>query len=207
MSSSSLMRWAGLAALIGGVLLVTVELLEFALIGGQPESAVAGSGALVTVRMFFVAALLLMLLGLVGLYARQAQYTGGLGLIAFLLAFIGTFMVGGAQWTAAFIGPWLASAAPELLDSEPAGLLSAAFLLSFVLLALGWLLFGWVSRQAGVLPGGAAALLMVGAVLLLVLLLLELPGATVVFGAALAWMGYALWSRPFEHAPVPKVAM
>jgi hypothetical protein len=200
MSSSNLIRWSGLAALVGGVLLAVLEVAEFVLIGGQPESVVAGASALIIVRVSFLVAIALIILALVGLYARQAEQAGTLGLIAFLVAFTGTVMVFGAQWSTAFIGPWLAEAAPELLDTEPAGLMAAGFMLSFLLLALGWFLCGLASLQAGVLPRGGAVLLMVGAVLLFVALLLEFPGSTVVFGAALAWMGYGLWSGAGERA-------
>jgi hypothetical protein len=115
-------------------------------------------------------------------------------------------MVAGIEWSATFIGPWLAEAAPEVLDSEPLGMLAIGFILSFVLLALGWLLFGLTSLQARVLPRGAAVLLMVGAVSIFVILFLELPGSTVVFGAALAWMGYALWTGAGEQATDPQSA-
>jgi hypothetical protein len=204
MSSSNLIRWSGLAALVGGVLLAVLEVAEFVLIGGQPESVAAGASALIIVRVSFLVAIALIILALVGLYARQAEQAGTLGLIAFLVAFIGTVMVFGAQWSTAFIGPWLAEAAPELLDTEPAGLMSAGFMLSFLLLALGWFLCGLASLQARVLPRGGAVLLMVGAVLLFVALLLEFPGSTVVFGAALAWMGYGLWSGAGERAAAPQ---
>ncbi len=41
---------------------------------------------------------------------------------------------------------------------------------------------------------------MIGAVLFFVLFMVELPGATVLFSAALAWMGYSLWSGTVEEA-------
>jgi len=206
MSSSNLIRWSGLAALVGSVLLVVLDVAEFVLIGGQPESVAAATSALTIVRVSYIMAIALITLGLVGLYARQAEQAGSLGLIAFLVAFIGTLMVAGAQWSAAFIGPWLAEVAPELLDSEPSGVLIAGFMLSFALLALGWLLFGLASLRARVLPRGAAVLLMVGAALFFVILILELPASTLVLGVALAWMGYALWTGAGETAVQPRPA-
>ena len=83
----------------------------------------------------------------------------------------------------------------------------AGYLLTFVLLALGWLLFGLASLRASVLPRGASVLLMVGAVLQFVLLSLEFPGSTVVFGAALAWMGYAIGSGSDHPVLNPEAAM
>jgi hypothetical protein len=191
---------------VGSVLLVVLDVAEFVVIGGQPESVAAATSAVIIVRVSFIMALVLIILGLVGLYSRQVEQAGTLGLIAFLVALIGTVMVAGLQWSAAFIGPWLAEVAPELLDTEPSGVLTAGFMLSFALLALGWLLFGLASLRARVLPRGAAVLLMVGAPLLFVILFLELPGSTVVFGVALAWMGYALWTGAGETAVHPRPA-
>lgn len=206
MSSSNLMRWSGLASVVGGVLLVVFDVAESVIMGGQPESAVAGTGALIIVRIGFLVPVALMILGLVGLYVRQAEQTGTLGIIAFLVAFSGTMLVFGLQWSAAFMGSWLAGVAPDLLDAEPAGLLAAGFMISFLLLALGWLLFGLASLQARVFPRNAGVLLVIGAVLLFVLLMLDAPGSTVVFGAALAWMGYALWSGVGEPALTAEAA-
>jgi hypothetical protein len=200
MTSSNLIRWSGLAALVGGVLIAVLDVAESVISGGQPESVIAGTTALIIVRIAFLVPILLILLGLVGLYARQAEQAGSLGLIAFLVAFSGTVMVFGLQWSGAFLWPWLADVAPELLDTEPTTLLVAAFMLGFVLLALGWLLFGLASLQARVLPRGAAVLLMVGAALLFVLIIIDVPGSGIVFGVALLWMGYALWSEAGQPA-------
>jgi hypothetical protein len=204
MSYSNLIHWSGLAALVGAVLLIVLDIAEFILIGGQPESAVAGTSALIIVRVFFMAAIVLILLGLEGLYARQVEQSGTLGLIAFIVAVIGILMTAGAQWGAAFLGPWLAEIAPEILDTEPSALLAAGFILSFLLLALGWLLFGLASLRAKVLSRGASILMIVGAALIFIMLFLELPGSTVVFGVALAWMGYALWTDTGETAAEPQ---
>lgn len=199
MWTSNLIRWGGLAALVGGVLFVVLEVLEFALFGDQPYSAVAATSAWIIVQAAWIVAMLLVLLGLGGLYARQVEQTGALGLVAFLMALIGTVMAVSLEWTAAFYEPWLAEiASPEILDAEPSGVAIVGYLLAIVLFTLGWLLFGLASLQARVLPRGAAVLLMVGAVLLFVILLLEIPGYSVVFGAALAWMGYSLWSGTGE---------
>ena len=109
MSSSNLIRWSGLAALVGSVLLVVLDVVEFVLVGDQPDSVAAATSAWVILQVSFIVAIVLISLGLVGLYARQAEQAGTLGLIAFLVAFIGTVMTSGAQWSTAFIAPALAS--------------------------------------------------------------------------------------------------
>lgn len=194
MSSSNLSRWSGLAALVGAVLVVVLDVVEFVLFGGQPESVAAATSAWIVVQVAGLVATVLTILALVGLYARQAERAGALGLIAFLVALAGEVMIAGDDYGAAFIGPWLAQTAPEVMDVEPSGVLVVGYLLNLLLLAVGWLLFGLASLRARVLPRGAVVLLMVGAVLLIVILMLELPGYSIVLAAALAWMGYALWS-------------
>jgi hypothetical protein len=200
MVSSNLLRWSGLAALVGGVLYAVLSILEFLLFGGRSDSTVVASSAWLIVEVAYILAATLLVLGLVGLYVLQAKRAGWLGLIAFLVALTGTVMLAGTDWSAAFFGPWVAEAAPDLLAAEPAGAMAAGIILTLVLFALGWFLFGLASLQAGVLPRGSALLLIVGAVLALVLAFLDLPFEAVVMGAAVAWMGYALWSRNADES-------
>ena len=210
MSSSNLIRWSGLAALLGGVLWVIVPVVFLISFGDQPESVKAITSTWTIVFAFDLLASVLIFLGLVGLYARQVEETGVLGLIAFLIAFTGTAMMFSESWVLNFVVPMLAEATPELVGlavTALPGTLMVGLMLTFGLFGLGWLLFGLVSLQAGVLPRGAAILLMVGAVLVTVLFLtIELPFGFVVFGAALAWMGYALWSGAGEQATEPQPA-
>jgi hypothetical protein len=194
MSSSDLMRWSGLAAVAGGVLAVVSDVLNAVFYPGEPGSEVMTTGSWFIVQIVTLAALVLIGLALVGLYARQAEQTGWLGLIAFVVAFSGTFMAFGLLWGEPFLGPFLAEEAPAVLDAEPTGTVAAGAILSVALFALGWFLFGLASLQAGVLPRGASVLLMVGAVLFFIMGSLELPLWTVVLAAGVAWMGYALWS-------------
>jgi hypothetical protein len=75
---------------------------------------------------------------------------------------------------------------------------------------LGGLLFGIATFRAGILPRWAGALLAVGCVLgpAAILLPLDLqPKVAIPVGAALAWLGYALWStRPEAARLVPQTS-
>ncbi len=199
MSSSNLMRWSGLAASAGGALFIVLDVAEFLLIGNQAYSEAAATGAWILVQGSYILAAVLVSLGLVGLYLCQARQAGRLGLVAFVVTFLGGMMAAGSTWSEAFFGPWLAQAAPELLDADPTGAVIAGVLVSYVLFALGWFLFGLASLRAGVLPRGAAILLMIGALLFVVVSVMELPFTGVLYGAAVAWMGYALWSGTAEE--------
>jgi multisubunit Na+/H+ antiporter MnhG subunit len=184
------------------VLFAVLSILEFLFFGGQSDSTVVASTAWFMMEVAYILAATLLILGLVGLYLLQARPAGRLGLVAFLAALTGTLMLAGTDWSAAFFGPWLAEAAPDLLVAEPAGTMATGIILTLVLFALGWFLFGLASLRAGVLPRGSALLLIVGAVLALVLAFLELPFEVVLLGAAAAWMGYALWSRAADQPSV-----
>ena len=105
------------------------------------------------------------MLGLVGLYSSQSEPAGFLGLLGFLVAFLGTALVSGALWFELFITPSLAVEAPDLAEAE-LGL--AGFAIPFLLVVVGWVLFGAATLRARVYPRLAAALLIVGAVASLV---------------------------------------
>jgi hypothetical protein len=191
-----------MAALVGGVLLVVLEVIDFALFGGQVDSVSAATSAFLILYTAYLVSIVLIFLGLLGLYAHQAEQVGTLGLIAFLVAFIGMLMMYGLQWSTLVFGVWLADVAPEIFDLEPTGVAASMFFITLVLFALGWLLFGLVSLQAKVLQRGASILLMVGSVAVLVGFMFEIPVSTIVFDAALVWMGYALWSGTGESASI-----
>ncbi len=64
---------------------------------------------------------------------------------------------------------------------------------------VGWVLFGLATLRARVYPRVAAALLIVGAVLAF----LPLSLSTVLFGAAIAWLGFILFTGRDASAAQP----
>jgi hypothetical protein len=85
----------------------------------------------------------LVLFGLSGLYISQSEAAGTLGLVGFLLAFLGPALVVGVSWAEAFIAPFLAAEAPEFLETE-----NFAFPLSLLTFVMGWLVFGVATLRA-----------------------------------------------------------
>jgi hypothetical protein len=198
MSRQGLFRWAGLAGVVSGVLLVVTEVVSWVVIGNQPTSAVAESSAFFVIMVLGVLVAYLALLALVGLYARQASVTGGLGLAAFVIAFLGTALTTGAYWGAAFLVTSLAGPAPQAvdaLDAAPPWPLAVGWISATLILALGWILFGIVSLRAKVVPSLPAWLLIIGTIVMLLLDLLGVVASGVIFGVALAWLGWWLWSE------------
>lgn len=195
MSSSALIRLSGFAAVGAGVLLVLTELL-YLVVGLEETISVeaASSGFFLFQGLVFLLAGILLLGGLVGFYASRSEDMGTLGLVGFLVAFIGSALTVGAYWDGTFVPPVLAQEAPELLGTVPPPIILFANTVSFALLTLGWLLFGLAVLRSRVYPRVVAVLLMVGAVLAF----FPLPFSTVVFGLAVAWMGFGLLTGRVE---------
>jgi len=185
MSSSDLIRWSGLAAVAGGVSLGIAELVALSFFGYDfSQTATTSTYAFYSVLIMITGVLLP--LGLVGLYVRQSEAAGPLGLGAFVVAFIGTVLVAGFFWSSAFVAPILAVEAPQLLDVRSL----PGFFRSFIVFGLGWLLFGVATLRAGIYPRAPAVLLIVGSVLIVI----RLPLTSIVLDAAVAWMGYVLFT-------------
>lgn len=190
MSSAALTRWGGLAALAGGALVGITGLLGLVALDYENFGETARTGAYAFTSLLYLLGVILVLGGLVGLYAGQSEAAGALGLLGFLVAFLGTALVVGAAWFEAFAARTLALAVPRFFEEDPGGWLGWGLGLAYVLAALGWLLLGVATLRARVYPRVAAILLVVGAVLLGV----PLPGAEIVLAVAVAWMGLALFT-------------
>jgi len=215
MSTSNLIRWSGLAAVIGGVLFAASGIVDFFLVDDEEAlSVIAQTNAFLVMTLIFWAAFLLILLSMVGLYAYQAERAGVFGLVAFLVTFVGLALTLGAIWTFAFVPPSLVDVAPEFLDAEdPPGILGLGFIISFTLPVLGLLLMGLSTLWANALPRWMAALFIAGILLDFGLdfLPVELPMVgDVLFGIGVAALGYGLWAEksaiPAPAQPMPATA-
>jgi hypothetical protein len=172
-----------------GVLLVVTQLLfslSLVVVDGDPVRR-ARSGLVGVNGLLMLLAVYLLLLGLVGLYARQAAASGTLGLVGFLVAVLGTLLLAGAWWWEAFALPYAAEQAPALVAATPTGRLLAGRTMSFGVFAVGWVLFGLASLRARVFPRDAAILLVIGGVI--GVLIAVVPGAGVPLAVAVSWMG------------------
>lgn len=200
--ASAFLEWSGLAALIGGVLTVVLDMWDFVLTGDQPVSVVATSGSWTGVHVGYLVADVLILLALVGIWRGQAAEAGAVGVAGFLLAFAGTVMLASLEWSTAFLFPWLAESAPEILDSDPSGTALAGFIAIFLLFVVGWILFAVATLRARVYPRGPLWLLIVGTITVLILGTADAPFLDVLWGLALAWLGYEVWSGARETRAV-----
>jgi hypothetical protein len=203
-TTSNLIRWAGLSAVVGGSLFVVMQPIH------PPDTlAAVTTGAWATVHYLGVAMCLLNLVGITGIYARQAQQAGWLGLAGFVLFGLMWVFTGSFQFTEGLILPLLAAEAPRFVvgflgitSGSPSevslGMLPAVYSLTSVLYLLGGVLLGIATFRAGVLPRWAAGLLGLGAVSSPAFALVPLalaPLAAVPVGLGLAWLGYAVWTE------------
>lgn len=187
-SPGALVRRTGLLAVVAGASIFLTPFLH----PDDPRNA-----AWVPVHLLYFATLIAVLLVLVGIFVRQLPRSGRLGLAGFLTAFVGTSMM-------------LLEGQEHLFSHDfgqgtPVGLwqlIAASFVFS-----VGYILLGVAIFRAGVLPRAAGALLAVGGPLVAFAPPIGIPAVLIVghtlFGAGLAWLGYALWSDA-GGAPVPR---
>jgi hypothetical protein len=192
MTPSSLFRLSGLALLLAAAVFTIAELISFSIFAAHGEAydlrQIARSGAFFFQSLLTLFAGTLLLGGLVGLYVRQSEEAGKLGLISFLLAFFGTTLVVGDFYTNTFVTPMVALEAPAFLTNPLSGILQVWLPFSFGVIAFSWLLLGVATIRAGVYPRVAAWVLLVATFLALV----PFPLANLPFYAAVAWIGLDL---------------
>ena len=119
MKFTKLIWLSGLAAVLAAMLLLISDVLELLVFGFENVSAIATRDVYVFIMAGVLLAALLLSLGLIGLYASQAEAAGSLGLLGFLMAFVGTVLFAGFFWAQEFFAPVVAEAAPGLLDNVP----------------------------------------------------------------------------------------
>ena len=135
-------------------------------------SVTTGAWALIITLKWVMS--LFFLIGISGIYARQVEQTGWLGLAGYLMLILSWWLQMAYIFTELFILPVMATAAPGFVDSflgivngfpgeMNIGALPAVYGLSGVLYMLGGVLFGIATFRAGILPRWAAVLLAVGA--------------------------------------------
>ncbi len=179
-------RQAGQASIAAAGLILVSQVTQLVLPMTMPESFWIATQSL---RMgLALVAMFALLLALTGLYARQVPESGKLGLVGYLIAFLGTLLVAGDWWHEAFIGPVLRERAPELLATAPSGSILLGAVLTGGTFAAGWVIYGLASVRAGVFPRSAAVLMTIGGVAGILSLISPFQ---VPLALAVGWMG--LW--------------
>ena len=205
-TTSNLIRWAGLAAMGAGILYIAIQAIHPL----DVFSSVTTTRWVITHYLSIVMDILAML-GIVGIYSRQVEKSGWLGFLGYLLFSLFWALSLAFHFIEAFIEPVVANVAPKFVEgllgmitSIPSemnlGALPAVYMLAGIAgYVLGGLLFGIATFRAGILPRWAGGLLALGAILpILLSSVVHHPFDrlfAVPVGLALAWLGYALLSE------------
>jgi hypothetical protein len=199
MSSVTLYRASGLALLLGAVLFIIGLALAFVFNTDAPLG--------LAMAWVWTSGLLLLLLGLPGIVARQASRAGWLGFVGFLLTFSGAFLsISSFAVLYLTILPWSPKVGHQLLfTTNPAMNLVGTY--------LSWggeVLLGIATMRARVFSPWAGLLLIVAVVIDFFTSLggivssVAQPLSNVVLVLGLGWMGYALLTAKGEAEAVPQ---
>jgi hypothetical protein len=189
----ALARLTGLAAPAGftaAALAVAALVLFGVVVGSGTISEAADSAVFYAPTLAALGSVVALLVALVALFVRQSGELDRLGVAGFLAALVGTVLAAGATWTYVFALPYLATRAPGLAD-ESSGSVLAGFVISFLLMGVGWLLFAIATLRTGVFPRWTVVLLIIGSLVTIV----PMPSRTLVLSVAVACLGY------FAHPP------
>lgn len=188
-------RWGGFGALFGPLLVLAANLYglwETQTYGGAVEGTLEAGTT--TPHLVFggirLLGGLLLVFGLLAIYAYQVEDAGRLGIVGFVVSMLGTVLLTGQAWFIAFFEPALVSEAPGFIENVMGGqaggpLVAAGLMIPIFTQALGWTIFGIATYRAEVFPRLAAIVLTVGALLLFV----PIEGIPIVFQVGVAWLG------------------
>jgi hypothetical protein len=207
--TSRLIRWSGLAAMVAGAIFAGIQPFH-------PADVLASvtTNTWTLVMTLKLVMCFLFVAGITGLYVRQADKLGRLGIVGFLLLGLSWGLQAGFVFVELFVLPVLATTAPQFVESflgivngvpgeMNIGALPAVYGVTGVLYILGGLVFGIKTFHARVLPRWPAGLLVVAAAI--TPFATALPHAlqryaAVPMGIALIWLGLALFSERQEQA-------
>lgn len=188
MSSSKLVRWGALGALLAatGWMVSGIVALVFGVAPFGPE----GSLSWYLIESFDAIAEAGMLVALVGLHVRQAPDYGRLGTAGFVVAFVGTASI------------FLATVIYILVVDGSLAVFDILEYVALLGLLAGFPLLGIATFRARVLPRWCGVLLVAfPAVFILLFFLVDYSGAArTLFGPYWLALGYALWSE--RGAPI-----
>lgn len=204
-NTMTLTRLAGVAAMGAGVIFAGIQPIH-----PLDVRASVTTDIWVIIQSLKTVMAFLFLAGITGVYARQVEKAGWLGLVGYLLFSLSWVIQSGFIFAEAFFLPVLATEAPlfvegflGIINGSPSlvdlGVLPVLYAVAGVAgYVFGGVLFGVAIFRARVLPRWAGAMLAFAAVSPLVFSTL-LPHPldrmlAVPMGVAMLWLGYALWS-------------
>lgn len=221
-TTTKLTRAAGLCAVAAGLLFIGVQInhphLDATYVTTTEFSVRQTAKVLMTV---------LALAGITGMYLRQVQQTGVLGLLGYVVFGAGYLVLMSVEVLSVSVLPSLAAVAPAYVNDVLAvsvggtatgdvGLLQTVIQANGVLYLAGGFIFGIALFRANVLARWAAALLAGGTVATIAISVLPQVNErlfAIPTGVALVGLGYSLWreqripaGRSLPSVPGPELA-
>jgi hypothetical protein len=203
-TGKSLMRWAGLFAIMAGILYISIQFIH-------PEDHISSISTSLWVVIACTTSImsLFSLIGITGIYTRQAEKAGWLGLIGFILFSLFWLISMNFSFNEAFVWPLLTTDAPKFVEgivgifggtasTVNLGIFPILAPVAAILYALGGLLLGIATFRAKFFPRMAGALLSFAAVVTFAAAVIPHPFDRVLavpMGLAFIWLGYALWTE------------
>jgi hypothetical protein len=211
-TTAGVIRSTGIAAIVAGLMFVAIQPLH-----PPDELASVTTDGWAYVHYATLAMLALFVVGITGIYARQVERLGWLGLAGYVVLVIGLVLTAIGGVIEAFVQPLVASSDPafvegmlDMIHGHPTdvdlGAIPLIWNASSVGFLGGTLLFGIANFRAGILSRWASAIFGVGlfAAAPLAALLGSPRVAAVPIGIGLAWLGYSLWADGRKRpAPTP----
>jgi hypothetical protein len=216
-TNTGLIRATGIVAILAGALFVLVQIIH------PPETVAAvATDAWESVHYLTFAMLALFVVGVAGIYARQVEKLGIVGLAGFVILNVGLLLNIAGAAIEAFVEPLLATSNPAFVESFNAmvmgtpydadlGAIPTVWSVSSAAFMAGTLLFGIANLRAGVLSRWGSGVMAFG-------LVIGLPAASLIgnvrlaaipISIGLAWLGYSLWAegrRQRASTPAPVTA-
>jgi hypothetical protein len=127
------------AAVVGAAMLTIAVLVFSVLVPGHAlDGKTAQSAGFIGINIIGATGTALLVYGMPGLYARQAEGWGRLGLAGMALIALAQMLFGSVSLMAATLYPWLGEKAPDLFkDPNAAPLIGLVFLVWFVAMFAG----------------------------------------------------------------------
>jgi hypothetical protein len=210
-TAAGAIRASGIAAIVAGLMFVIIQPLHPADVLGSVRT-----DAWAYIHYASLLMLALFVVGIVGIWARQVEQAGWLGVIGVIVLAVGLVLTAVGTVIEAFVSPLLVDSDPAfvngllgMVEGRPTdadlGVIPVIWSVSSTGFLLGTLTFGIATWRANVLSRWAAAVFGVGLLASAPIVgILGMPRlAAVPVGLGLAWLGYSLWSERRSPLPAP----
>ncbi|GAC1508945.1 MAG: hypothetical protein NVS2B12_24630 [Ktedonobacteraceae bacterium] len=209
MSIRTLYRLSGGTLIVGSVLLLLEEVVSTMGCPGHDCSLqFIQSVPWLIVTLIWLIGSLLFVIGLPGMYLRQAERAGRLGFVGFVLLFLAMLLASvGFSLLQLIVFPYLAQKDPQLIASHNGPVtLFIFFIITGLMASIGVILLGIATMRTRVFPRWMGTLLLIAGIILLLTIpplpspiadIVEIAGFAALYIAYIGF-GYTLMSQEGE---------